>query len=140
MYAFGATDFDARGLLRAAMAGRDDERQRPGHTQYDALGYIPAGTKGVWGSAATTLEYAVSDYALAQLAHRLGDTAAYDTLLKASGNWRNLLQTRHRLPPAARGRRHLAGLHPRADEGVRRGRRRPVHLDGPARPTPASSP
>jgi predicted alpha-1,2-mannosidase len=105
VYAFGATDFDARGLLRAAMAGRDDERQRPGHTQYDALGYIPAGTKGVWGSAATTLEYAVSDYALAQLAHRLGDTAAYDTLLKASRNWRNLFNpaTGYLQPRAADG-------------------------------------
>ncbi|QIY69324.1 GH92 family glycosyl hydrolase [Streptomyces sp. RLB1-33] len=105
VYAFGATDFDARGLLRAAMAGRKDKRQRPGHERYDALGYIPAGTKGVWGSAATTLEYAVCDYALAQLAHRLGDTAAYDTLLKASRNWRNLFNpaTGYLQPRAADG-------------------------------------
>jgi predicted alpha-1,2-mannosidase len=105
VHAFGATDFDARGLLRAAMAGRKDERQRPGHAQYDAIGYIPAGTKGVWGSAATTLEYAVSDYALAQLAHRLGDTAAYGTLLKAAGNWRNLFNpaTGYLQPRAADG-------------------------------------
>ncbi|MFD7471776.1 GH92 family glycosyl hydrolase [Streptomyces sp. NPDC059837] len=105
VHAFGATDFDARGLLRAAMAGRKDKRQRPGHAQYDSLGYIPAGTKGVWGSAATTLEYAVCDYALAQLAHRLGDTAAYATLLKASGNWRNLFNpaTGYLQPRAADG-------------------------------------
>jgi predicted alpha-1,2-mannosidase len=59
----------------------------------------------VWGSAATTLEYAVSDYALAQLAHRLGDTAAYDTLLKASRNWRNLFNpaTGYLQPRAADG-------------------------------------
>ena len=90
IHAFGGTDFDARGLLRAAVAGRQDDRQRPGHQQYDTLGYIPAGTKGVWGSAATTLEYAIADAALAHLAGRLGDTKTQAALTRASGNWRNL--------------------------------------------------
>lgn len=105
VHAFGATDFDAHALLRAALAGRQDDRQRPGHQQYDTLGYVPAGTLGVWGSAATTLEYAVSDYALAQLAHRLGDTDAYGRLLRASGNWRNLFNpaTGYLQPRAADG-------------------------------------
>ncbi|MGW2566390.1 GH92 family glycosyl hydrolase [Streptomyces sp. NPDC001537] len=90
IHAFGGTDFDARGLLRAAVAGRQDDRQRPGHQQYDTLGYIPAGTKGVWGSAATTLEYAIADAALAHLAGRLGDTKTQAVLTRAAGNWRNL--------------------------------------------------
>ncbi|MFI7400781.1 GH92 family glycosyl hydrolase [Streptomyces sp. NPDC049541] len=90
IHAFGGTDFDARGLLRAAVAGRQDDRQRPGHQQYDTLGYIPAGTKGVWGSAATTLEYAIADAALAHLAGRLGDTRTQAVLTRAAGNWRNL--------------------------------------------------
>ncbi|MEU9287210.1 GH92 family glycosyl hydrolase [Streptomyces sp. NPDC048275] len=105
VHAFGATDFDARALLRAALAGRQDKRQRPGHEQYDALGYVAAGARGVWGSAATTLEYAASDYALAQLAHRLGDTTAHETLLRASGNWRKLFNpaTGYLQPRAADG-------------------------------------
>ncbi|MET7680602.1 GH92 family glycosyl hydrolase [Streptomyces sp. NPDC005423] len=105
VHAFGATDFDAKALLRAALAGRRDDRQRPGHQQYDTLGYVPAGTKGVWGPASTTLEYAVSDYALAQLARRLGDTASYQQLLRASGNWRNLFNpaTGYLQPRAADG-------------------------------------
>ena len=90
IHAFGGTDFDARGLLRASVAGRQDDRQRPGHRQYDTLGYIPAGTKGVWGSAATTLEYAIADAALAHLAGRLGDTKTQAVLTRAAGNWRNL--------------------------------------------------
>ncbi|WP_406438356.1 GH92 family glycosyl hydrolase [Streptomyces sp. NBC_01613] len=90
IHAFGGTDFDAEALLSTAVAGREDERQRPGHKQYDTLGYIPAGAKGVWGSAATTLEYAVADAALAHLAGRLGDTDAQAALTRASGNWRNL--------------------------------------------------
>ncbi|WP_416982506.1 GH92 family glycosyl hydrolase [Streptomyces sp. T028] len=91
VHAFGGTGFEARELLRTAVAGRQDDRQRPGHTFYDTLGYIPAGTKGVWGAAATTLEYAVADAALAHLAGRLGDTGTQAALLHASGNWRNLL-------------------------------------------------
>ncbi|MEU1181135.1 GH92 family glycosyl hydrolase [Streptomyces sp. NPDC005820] len=91
VHAFGGTGFEARELLRTAVAGRQDDRQRPGHASYDTLGYIPAGTKGVWGAAATTLEYAVSDAALAQLAGRLGETETRAALERASGNWRNLL-------------------------------------------------
>jgi len=105
IHAFGGTDFDAATLLRTALADRQDKRQRPGHEQYDSLGYVPAGTKGVWGSVSTTLEYAVADYALAQLAHRLGDSTTYDTLLRASGNWRNLFNpaTGYLQPRAADG-------------------------------------
>ncbi|MET7486639.1 GH92 family glycosyl hydrolase [Streptomyces sp. NPDC005538] len=105
VHAFGATDFDAAELLRTAVADRQDDRQRPGHLQYDTLGYVPAGTKGVWGSVSTTLEYAVADYALAQLAHRLGDLTTYNTLLRASGNWRNLFNpaTGYLQPRAADG-------------------------------------
>lgn len=105
IHAFGGTDFDAATLLRTALADRQDSRQRPGHEQYDTLGYVPAGTKGVWGSVSTTLEYAVADYALAQLAHRLGDVTSYDTLLRASGNWRNLFNpaTGYIQPRAADG-------------------------------------
>ncbi|MGW0583314.1 GH92 family glycosyl hydrolase, partial [Streptomyces sp. NPDC002920] len=91
VHAFGGTDFEAGELLRAAVAGRGNDRQRPGHTYYDTLGWIPAGTKGVWGSASTTLEYAVADAALAQLAGRLGESDTQAALLRAAGNWRNLL-------------------------------------------------
>ncbi|MET8977960.1 GH92 family glycosyl hydrolase [Streptomyces sp. NPDC004539] len=105
VHAFGATDFDARGLLRAALAGRRDDRQRPGHRWYDTLGYVPAGTPGVWGSVSVTLEYAAADHALAQLARRLGDQDTYETLLRASGNWRHLLNpaTGYLQPRAADG-------------------------------------
>ncbi|WP_416964451.1 GH92 family glycosyl hydrolase [Streptomyces sp. Agncl-13] len=105
IHAFGGTDFDAATLLRTALVDRQDKRQRPGHEQYDTLGYVPVGTKGVWGSVSTTLEYAVADYALAQLAHRLGDLTTYDTLLRASGNWRNLFNpaTGYLQPRAADG-------------------------------------
>ncbi|MER5428442.1 GH92 family glycosyl hydrolase [Streptomyces sp. NPDC002588] len=93
VHAFGGTGFEALELLRTAVAGRRDERQRPGHTPYDTLGYIPAGTKGVWGSAATTLEYAAADGALAHLAGRLGESGLQAELTHAAGNWRTLLHS-----------------------------------------------
>ncbi|GJF29173.1 hypothetical protein KNE206_18730 [Kitasatospora sp. NE20-6] len=93
IHAFGGTDFDAAGLLRIATAGSRDPRQRPGHGPYDTIGYIPSDASGIWGSAATTLEYTSADFALAQLAGRIGDTAAHDTLMHRSANWRNLLNS-----------------------------------------------
>ncbi|WP_327067753.1 lectin [Kitasatospora sp. NBC_01302] len=93
MYAFGATDFDAAGLLRLALAGRSDDRERPGHAAYDGQGYLPVGTSGIWGSAASTLEYNTADFALAQLAGSLGDSADHDALLHRAAGWRNLFNT-----------------------------------------------
>ncbi|MFJ9455308.1 GH92 family glycosyl hydrolase [Kitasatospora sp. NPDC101447] len=88
VHAFGATGFDAARLLRLARQGRDDPRQRPGHEAYDTTGFVPADTEGQ--GASITLEYATTDFALAQLAARLGDSAARDVLLRRSANWRNV--------------------------------------------------
>ncbi|MFF2045889.1 GH92 family glycosyl hydrolase [Kitasatospora sp. NPDC058170] len=91
IHAFGGTDFDAAGLLRLALAGRRDSRERPGHEQYEAIGYVPADADGVWGPAATTLEYTGADFALSQLAARIGAYGTHDALLRSSANWRGLL-------------------------------------------------
>jgi predicted alpha-1,2-mannosidase len=45
----------------------------------------------VWGSAATTLEYAVADFAIARFAAALGDRRTARTFLRRSDNWRNLV-------------------------------------------------
>ncbi|GAB2687529.1 GH92 family glycosyl hydrolase [Kitasatospora kifunensis] len=90
IHAFGATDFDAAGLLRQALAGRQDDRERPGHAVYDSQGYLSVGTAGEWGTVSSTLEYTSADFALAQLAGSLGDTADHDALLRRSAGWRNL--------------------------------------------------
>ncbi|WP_063794492.1 GH92 family glycosyl hydrolase [Kitasatospora sp. MBT63] len=90
IHAFGATGFDAAALVRQAVAGRQDDRERPGHGPYDRIGYVPAGTDGTWGSAATTLEYTSADFAVAQLAARIGDGASYDLLMHRSTGWRSL--------------------------------------------------
>ncbi|MDH6126350.1 GH92 family glycosyl hydrolase [Kitasatospora sp. GP82] len=100
IHAFGGTDFDAQGLLGLAVNGSRDDRERPGHALYDRQGYLPADTYRAPDSVATTLEYTTADFALAQLAHRLGDSATHHAFLGRSDNWRNLFNSdSHYLQP-----------------------------------------
>lgn len=93
MYAFGATNFNASEALQRMITGSHDGRQRPGFAQYDSFGYVPTGTGGVWGSAATTLEYTSADFAVAQLARRIGDAATHEQYMRRAQNWRNLFES-----------------------------------------------
>ncbi|WP_181871485.1 lectin [Sphaerisporangium album] len=93
MHAFGATGFDAADGLRRIVAGTKDVRQRQGWLQYDTYGYVPTGLGDVWGSASTTLEYTSADFAISQLARRIGDNATADTFLRRAQNWRNLFES-----------------------------------------------
>ena len=91
--AFGAGDFDAADLLRRAVAGSRDARERGGYEPYEEQGYVPVGTAKETETASDTLEYASADFALAQVAGRLGDSATHDTFLHRSANWRNIFNT-----------------------------------------------
>jgi predicted alpha-1,2-mannosidase len=111
--AFGATAFNRQAALAAMLKGADEPcrsangeyLQRQGLAPYLAHGYVPfdldtnvrnansiyGSPDDVWGSAATTLEYTVDDFAIAQFAGRsLGDQATYARFMQRSGNWRNL--------------------------------------------------
>ncbi|HEY2334035.1 MAG TPA: GH92 family glycosyl hydrolase [Solirubrobacterales bacterium] len=111
--AFGATGFDRAAALAAMLKGADEPcrsengeyLERQGLARYLALGYVPydldtnvrnsnsifGSADDVWGSAATTLEYSVDDFAIAQFAARaLKDPSTYRRFMKRSGNWRNL--------------------------------------------------
>jgi predicted alpha-1,2-mannosidase len=115
--AFGARHFDAAGALAAMVRGANEGCrsadgtyvQRQGLAEYKSLGYLPfdidvkrrnanslfGDPEAVWASAATTLEYAVADFSIAQFAARsLDDRAAYSSFMLRSGNWRNLLDPR----------------------------------------------
>jgi predicted alpha-1,2-mannosidase len=94
MYAFGAKDFDASKALLLMMRGATQStlgyEERPGLTDYLNLGYVPMGAPNVWGPAATTLEYTTADFAIADLARRLGDGATWQAFMKRAQNWQNL--------------------------------------------------
>jgi predicted alpha-1,2-mannosidase len=93
-YAFGAKDFDASKalllMLRGATQPTQGYAERPGLDDYQKLGYITMGAKDVWGPAATTLEYTSADFAIAELARRLGDGATWSTFMKRAQYWQNL--------------------------------------------------
>jgi predicted alpha-1,2-mannosidase len=123
--AFGADHFDHAGALAAMLRGAtapcespDGEYvERQGLASYLKLGWVAfeedtnkrnansiyGSPSAVWGSAATTLEYAIDDFAIAQFASREGGTggsatatsgsggaATYDLFIKRAANWRNL--------------------------------------------------
>jgi predicted alpha-1,2-mannosidase len=111
--AFGA-EFDRRQALEAMVRGATEPcrsangeyLQRQGLDSYLRLGYVPfdldanvrnansiyGDPDAVWGSAATTLEYALDDFAIAQFAGRsFADRATYGAFMRRSANWRRLL-------------------------------------------------
>jgi len=110
--AFGARRYDRRAALNAMVRGASTPCQsmtagpyvqRQGLAEYLRFGYIPEESNsplgnattifnpaGDWGAAATTLEYAAADFAIARQAARLGDADNAATFLERSGNWRNL--------------------------------------------------
>lgn len=118
--AYGVDNFDRQAALMAmdtgaSVPGRaDDGRyvQRAGLETYLQLGYVPlelnigAGNEQfghfsggfamvidpalVWGSAATTLEYVLADFAIARMAARAGDQTLCQRYAPRSANWRTL--------------------------------------------------
>jgi len=91
MYAFGARGFDANGALAAMVKGAnrvgEDKAtgytERSGNADYLKLGYVP-------GDPATTLEYGLADFGIAQLAQRLGEGGTYQEFMKRSHAWETI--------------------------------------------------
>ena len=127
--AFGAKAFDRGAALAAMLRGADGEcrsangeyLERQGLAAYLSHGYVPfdldtnvrnansiyGSPDDVWGSAATSLEYTVDDFAIAQFAARaLGDRGTYARFMRRSGNWRKLFD------------RHSKMIEPRYENGA----------------------
>lgn len=68
--------------------GYDHEAHgRGGLEEYKRLGYIP---HGIDRAGNRTVEYSFNDWAIAQVAKALGDSAVAERYMERSGNWRNL--------------------------------------------------
>lgn len=136
--AFGAR-FDRKAALAAMVRGASEPctsangeyLERQGLPEYLQLGYVPldsdTGTRNansiygspdsVWGSAATTLEYAIDDYAIGRLAARAGDRAIARRFLGRGGAWRHLFNpARGLIEP-----RYANGAFPRPYDSLRGG-------------------
>lgn len=132
-YAFGARGFDTAAALRAMLKGATQRiprtykgyAERPGLEEYLAHGYVSAererlrGTSAyVWGPAATTLEYATDDFAIAQFAGALGDRAVRDAYLRRSRNWRSVFDpARGYVVPRLANGRFVAHYDPASRDG-----------------------
>jgi predicted alpha-1,2-mannosidase len=112
--AFGARHFDHAGALAAMLRGatapcesaNGDYLERQGLGFYLKLGWVAldedvekrnansiyGSPSAVWGSAATTLEYAIDDFAIARFAAGAGggDPSTYAEFMRRAANWRNL--------------------------------------------------
>lgn len=95
-----------RGATQPCQSANSEYVERQGLPEYLQLGYVPfdsdtnrrnanslyGSPEAVWGSAATTLEYAVDDYAIARLAAAAGDHATAGAFFARSRNWRRLFE------------------------------------------------
>jgi len=99
-YAFGARGFDTSSAFAAMMKGATrsglgpegiEERQdvdpynRQGFVQADTYGL----TSGVTIGGSATLEYAIDDFSVAQIARALGHISAYTTMMRRAQDWQN---------------------------------------------------
>lgn len=106
-YARGIRDYDVRKAYQLMLnnantpTGDGVKGPRPHNAQYLKLGYVPEAniqnpTTETVSTAGTTktLEFAYSDYSIAQMAKALGDHDTYRTMMKRSQNYRNVFDAR----------------------------------------------
>jgi predicted alpha-1,2-mannosidase len=91
MDAFGSTGYDRRGALESMVRTQSlpaDRTSRAYGYQYFTTGFI----ENRKGDVATSrvLEYSVDDFAIAQLARRLGDRATYARFMVRAQNWQHV--------------------------------------------------
>nr|WP_279581576.1 glycoside hydrolase domain-containing protein [Fodinicola feengrottensis] len=87
--------------LRPARQGGRRHRERLPAARLRTIqraGLHPRRRDGVWGSTASSLEYYSSDFAISQLAGRLGNTSVANNYLLRSQGWRNLLHDNYLQP------------------------------------------
>jgi predicted alpha-1,2-mannosidase len=136
-YAFGARRFPAADALRAMVKGATqygkastspDYYERAGLPDYLARGYVSHERntdatgqtfqpESVWGTASTTLEYALADFSIARLAAARCDRKTYAAFARRSGNWRKVFDPAVRLVQPRKADGSFVRMAPDAGEG-----------------------
>ncbi len=86
----GNAPFDANKALDACIATAH-HRSYDGIGLYEDMGFIPVDKNGTGTS--TTLEYAYDDWAIAQMAKKLGRTKIYNEFINRSKNYKNVFDS-----------------------------------------------
>ncbi len=101
-YAFGVRGFDAKAALAAMVKGATEaesphglEIERQYLSQYLSQHYVDAGSLDLDSidysdGGSVTLEYAIDDFSIAQLAQALGQHSVYETMMQRGENWQYL--------------------------------------------------
>jgi predicted alpha-1,2-mannosidase len=101
-YAFGVRGFDVGAALQAMVKGATQtesphglEIERQYLSQYLTQHYVDAGALDLTSinysmGASATLEYAIDDFSIAQLALARGDTSLYRSMMQRAHNWQYL--------------------------------------------------
>lgn len=88
---FGSTDYDRATALATMLESQTlpmTDTARSDAVLYGILGWVDGRREGA--ATSRTLEYATNDFAIAQMAQRLGDQAAYEKFSVRSQNWKNV--------------------------------------------------
>ncbi len=125
-YCRGLVPSDALGALWASARALALEPSRHRDPVYLDKGYVPADADGpgqVGSGASSTLEHAISDFALALVADRLGETDDRNALLGLAANWRNVFdpETRFARPRNGDGSWVGSPYLPELPDGFREG-------------------
>jgi predicted alpha-1,2-mannosidase len=83
----GVANGDAKAALAACVTTARKQNYE-GIGDYIKYGYIPSEKSGI--SISNTLEYAYDDWAIAQLAKKLGETEIYNEFIQRSTNYKNV--------------------------------------------------
>jgi len=127
-YGKGLTDFDASAVYTVLRDAAERAEHRPGSAEYLELGFVPMEVAGtVWGPVSTTLEYALADWSLAELARALGRDEDVDALLVRASSYAGFYDDdTGTLRPKNRDGSFLEPFDPDAIEGSL-----PLRLGGP---------
>ncbi|MGO2746996.1 GH92 family glycosyl hydrolase [Microbacterium sp.] len=88
---FGSTDYDRETALATMLETQTLPMANTGRSDavmYGIQGWVDGDKKGA--ATSRTLEYATNDFAIAQMAERLGNEAAYEQFSVRSQNWKNV--------------------------------------------------
>lgn len=98
-YLRGLTNFDVEKAFQAMLKGANTLEKnpiRPGVAEYWKLGYLSV-DGGVAGPVSTTQEYNIADFAIAQLAKKLGKKSDYERFNKQAYSYRKLFDSQTKL-------------------------------------------
>jgi predicted alpha-1,2-mannosidase len=127
-YGKGLTEFDASAVYGVLRDAAERAEHRPGSAEYLELGFVPMEVAStVWGPVSTTLEYALADWSLAELARALGRDEDVDALLVRASSYAGFYDDdTGTLRPKNRDGSFLEPFDPDAIEGSL-----PLRLGGP---------